>query len=119
MVVESIIWSIVTIVHLIWYLSKRINTIKTVGICKKILNATRACQGVFEYEIDGIYHYNAESSSHIGWLKEGKKYTIYVKKDNHQKFVSIKVLIELLIFTIFAGIMSIFNICVVIYNALY
>ena len=43
MVVESIIWFIVTIVHLIWYLSKRINTIKTVGICKKILNATRAC----------------------------------------------------------------------------
>ena len=103
----------------LWYLSKKINTIKTVGTCKKILNATRACQGIFEYEIDGIYHYNAESSSHIGWLKEGKKYTIYVKKDNHQKFASIKVLIELLTFTIFAGIMSIFNIFIVIYNALY
>ena len=92
----------------LWYLSKKINTIKTVGTCKKILNATRACQGIFEHEIDGVYHYNAESSSHIGWLKEGKKYTIYVKKDNHEKFVSIKVLIELLFFVMIFLIFLIF-----------
>ena len=87
----------------LWYLSKKINTIKTVGTCKKILNATRACQGIFEYEIDGVYHYNAESSSHIGWLKEEKKYTIYVKKDNHEKFVSKKVITEWLFFVILFG----------------
>lgn len=92
----------------LWYLSKKINTIKTVGTCKKILNATRACQGIFEYEIDGVYHYNAESSSHIGWLKEGKKYTIYVKKDNHEKFVSKKVLMELLFFVMIFLIFLIF-----------
>ena len=119
MIVEILISLIITLGLYFWYLSKKINTIKTVGICNKIIDVTHGCEGVFEYEIDGVYHYNAESSSHIGWLKEGKKYTIYVKKDNHQKFVSIKVLIELLIFTIFAGIMSIFNICVVFYNALY
>ena len=119
MIVEISISLIITLGLYFWYLSKKINTIKTVGICNKIIDVTHGCEGIFEYEIDGIYHYNAESSSHIGWLKEGKKYTIYVKKDNHQKFVSIKVLIELLIFTIFAGIMSIFNICVVFYNALY
>ena len=92
----------------LWYLSEKINTIKTVGTCKKILNATRACQGIFEYEIDGVYHYNAESSSHIGWLKEGKKYTIYVKKSNHEKFVSKKVIIELLFFVILFGISFVF-----------
>ena len=97
-----------TLVAYLWYLSKKINTIKTVGTCKKILNATRACQGIFEYEIDGVYHYNAESSSHIGWLKEEKKYTIYVKKSNHEKFVSKKVITELLFFVILFGISFVF-----------
>ena len=92
----------------LWYLSKKINTIKTVGTCKKIIDVTHGCEGIFEYEIDGVYHYNAESSSHIGWLKEGKKYTIYVKKDNHEKFVSIKVLIELLFFVMIFLIFLIF-----------
>ena len=99
----------------LWYLSKKINTIKTVGTCKKILNATRACQGIFEYEIDGVYHYNAESSSHIGWLKEGKKYTIYVKKSNHEKFVSKKVIIELLFFVILFGISFVFFVMMNLY----
>ena len=92
----------------LWYLSKKINTIKTVGTCKKIIDVTHGCEGIFEYEIDGVYHYNAETSSHIGWLKEGKKYTIYVKKDNHEKFVSIKVLIELLFFVMIFLIFLIF-----------
>lgn len=97
-----------TLVAYLWYLSKKINTIKTVGTCKKIIDVTHGCEGIFEYEIDGVYHYNAESSSHIGWLKEGKKYTIYVKKDNHEKFVSIKVLIELLFFVMIFLIFLIF-----------
>jgi hypothetical protein len=92
----------------LWYLSKKINTIKTVGTCKKIIDVTHGCEGIFEYEIDGVYHYNAESSSHIGWLKEGKKYTIYVKKDNHEKFVSKKVLMELLFFVMIFLIFLIF-----------
>ena len=92
----------------LWYLSKKINTIKTVGTCKKIIDVTQGCEGIFEYEIDGVYHYNAESSSHIGWLKEGKKYTIYVKKDNHEKFVSKKVLMELLFFVMIFLIFLIF-----------
>lgn len=107
--ISDIVMSLIgTLVAYLWYLSKKINTIKTVGTCKEILNATRGCEGVFEYEIDGVYHYNAESSSHIGWLKEGKKYTIYVKKDNHEKFVSIKVLIELLFFVMIFLIFLIF-----------
>lgn len=92
----------------LWCLSKKINTIKTVGTCKKIIDVTHGCEGIFEYEIDGVYHYNAESSSHIGWLKEGKKYTIYVKKDNHEKFVSKKVLMELLFFVMIFLIFLIF-----------
>ena len=92
----------------LWYLSKKINTIKTVGTCKKIIDVTHGCEGIFEYEIDGVYHYNAECSSHIGWLKEGKKYTIYVKKDNHEKFVSKKVLMELLFFVMIFLIFLIF-----------
>ena len=103
MIGEILMSLIGTLGFYLWYLSKKINTIKTVGTCKKILNATRACQGIFEYEIDGVYHYNAESSSHIGWLKEGKKYTIYVKKDNHEKFVSKKVITEWLFFVILFG----------------
>ncbi|MCU6752342.1 hypothetical protein [Bovifimicola ammoniilytica] len=68
--ISDIVMSLIgTLVAYLWYLSKKINTIKTVGTCKEILNATRACEGILEYEIDGIYHYNAESSSHIGWLK--------------------------------------------------
>ena len=87
----------------LWYLSKKINTIKVVGTCKKIIDVTHGCEGIFEYEIDGIYHYNAESSSHIGWLKEEKKYTIYVKKSNHEKFVSQKLFVDLMFFIIVDG----------------
>lgn len=108
MIGEIVISGFFLLYFVIMYLSKKMNTIKTVGICKEILNATRACEGIFEYEIDGIYHYNAESSSHVSWLKEGKKYTIYVKKDNHEKFVSIKVLIELLFFVMIFLIFLIF-----------
>ena len=103
MIVEILISLIITLGLYFWYLSKKINTIKTVGICNKIIDVTHGCEGIFEYEIDGIYHYNAESSSHIGWLKEGKKYTIYVKKDNHEKFVSKKVITEWLFFVILFG----------------
>ncbi len=108
MIVETLISLIITLGLYFWYLSKKINTIKTVGICNKIIDVTHGCEGVFEYEIDGVYHYNAESSSHIGWLKEGKKYTIYVKKDNHEKFVSKKVLMELLFFVMIFLIFLIF-----------
>ena len=108
MIGEIVISGFFLLYFVITYLSKKMNTIKTVGICKEILNATRACEGIFEYEIDGIYHYNAESSSHVGWLKEGKKYIIYVKKDNHEKFVSKKVLMELLFFVMIFLIFLIF-----------
>lgn len=102
--ISDIVMSLIgTLVAYLWYLSKKINTIKTVGTCKEILNATRACEGIFEYEIDGIYHYNAESSSHVSWLKEGKKYTIYVKKSNHEKFVSKKLFVDLMFFIIVDG----------------
>ncbi len=103
MIGEIVISGFFLLYFVIMYLSKKINTIKTVGTCKEILNATRACQGIFEYEIDGVYHYNAESSSHIGWLKEGKKYTIYVKKSNHEKFVSKKLFVDLMFFIIVDG----------------
>lgn len=107
--ISDIVMSLIgTLVAYLWYLSKKINTIKTVGTCKKIIDVTHGCEGIFEYEIDGVYHYNAESSSHIGWLKEGKKYTIYVKKDNHEKFVSKKVLMELLFFVMIFLIFLIF-----------
>ena len=119
MIGEIVISGFFLLYFVITYLSKKMNTIKTVGICKEILNATRACEGIFEYEIDGIYHYNAESSSHVSWLKEGKKYTIYVKKDNHEKFVSIKVLIELLFLTSLEGIILILQVILVVYDALY
>ena len=78
------------------------NTIKTVGMCNKIINATRGCKGMFEYQIEGI-KYNVESDSHIGWLKEGNKYNIYVK-NNHEVFVAKKVLVDLLFFVILFGI---------------
>ena len=119
MIVESIIWLIVTIVFFIWYLSKKNNCIKTVGICKDNFACSRASKGMFEYEIDGVKHYNGEARAHIGTCKIGKKYTIYVKKYNHEKFVSIKVLMDLLFFTILSGIISIFKILEVVYEALY
>ena len=103
MIGEILMSLIGTLVAYLWYLSKKINTIKTVGTCNKIIDVTHGCEGVFEYEIDGIYHYNAESSSHVSWLKEGKKYTIYVKKDNHEKFVSKKLFVDLMFFIIVDG----------------
>lgn len=119
MIVESIIHLIVTIVFLIWYLSKKNNCIKTVGICKKNLGCSRGSKGMFEYEIDGVKHYNSENTKHITTCKIGKEYTIYVKKYNHEKFVSIKVLMDLLIFTILEGIFTISYILEVVYEALY
>ena len=85
-------------------MSKKINTIKTVGICKRNLDCTRGCKGIFEYQIDGIKYYNVESSSHIGWFKIEKKYAIYVKKNNYEQFVSRKMLFDILFFEIIFGI---------------
>lgn len=105
---DLVMSGIITLEFLILYLKVKINSIKTVGICRYIINCTRSCKGMFEYEIDGVKHYNGEATSHIGWLKEGKKYTIYVNKNNHEKFVSKKVLIDYMIFIIFAGIPFLF-----------
>ena len=107
-IVDIVIVGIVALWNLILYLNVKINSIKTVGICWKIINCTRSCKGMFEYEIDGVKHCNDEATSHIVWLKEGKKYTIYVNKNNHEKFVSRKVLIDYMIFIIFAGIPFLF-----------
>ena len=119
MIVESIIWLIVTVVFLIWFLSKKINTIKTVGICKKNLDCSRGSKGIFEYEIDGIKHYNGENTTHLGTCKIGKKYTIYVKKYNHEKFVSRKVLIDLMFFIILFGIILMFDIFAAVHEVLH
>lgn len=103
-----VISGIITLEFLILYLKVKINSIKMVGICKKNFACSRASKGMFEYEIDGIKHYNGEATSHIGTCKIGKKYTIYVNKNNHEKFVSKKVLIDYMIFIIFAGILFLF-----------
>lgn len=43
--ISDIVMSLIgTLVAYLWYLSKKINTIKTVGTCKEILNATRGCE---------------------------------------------------------------------------
>lgn len=95
---------IIFLYFLISYLNVKINSIKTVGICWKNINCTRSSKGMFEYEIDGVKHCNDEAKAHIGTCKIGKKYTIYVNKKNHEKFVSKKVLIDYMIFIIGLGI---------------
>lgn len=119
MIVESVIWLIVTVVLLVWYLSKKNNCIKTVGICKKNLDCSRGSKGMFEYEIDGIRHYNGENTTHLGTCKIGKRYTLYVKKYNHEIFVSRKVIIDLLFFTILAGIILTASIFETVYEILH
>lgn len=103
-----VISGIITLYFLILYLNVKINSIKTVGICRKNINCTRASKGMFEYEIDGVKHYNDEYKSHIGMCKIGKKYTIYVNKNNYEKFVSKKVLIDYMVFIITFGIPFVF-----------
>ena len=105
---EIVFSGIITLNFLILYLNVKINSIKMVGICWKNINCTRSSKGMFEYEIDGVKHCNDEATSHIGTCKIGKKYTIYVNKNNHEKFVSIKVIIDYMIFIITFGIPFLF-----------
>ena len=105
---ELVFSGIITLNFLILYLNVKINSIKTVGICWKNINCTRASKGMFEYEIDGVKHCNDEARAHIGTCKIGKKYTFYVNKNNHEKFVSKKVLIDYMIFIITFGIPFLF-----------
>ncbi len=104
MIFDIVITGIITLDFLILYLNVKINSVKTVGICKKNLACSRGNKGMFEYEIDGIKHYNAEKTMHLGAFKIEQKYTIYVNKNNHEKFVSKIVLIDYMIFIIFSGI---------------
>ncbi len=108
MIVEIGMLGAFTLFYVIWYLSIRINSVKTVGICKENFNSYHGNKGMFEYEIDGIKHYNAEKTMHLGTFKIEQKYTIYVNKNNHEKFVSKKVLIDYMIFIIFSGIPFLF-----------
>ena len=108
LIFDIVTTGIITLVFFILYLKVKINSIKTVGTCWKHIACTRASKGMFEYEIDGVKHCNDEATSHIGTCKIGKKYTIYVNKNNHEKFVSIKVLIDYMIFIITFGIPFVF-----------
>lgn len=119
MIVEILMSLSATLGFIFWFLSKKINTIKTVGICKKNLDCSRGSKGMFEYEIDGIKHYNGENTTHLGTCKIGKKYTIYVKKYNHEIFVSRKVLIDLIFFIILFGIILMFDISVAVHETLH
>ena len=108
MIFDIVITGIITLDFLILYLNVKINSVKTVGICKKNLACSSGNKGMFEYEIDGIKHYNAEKTMHLGAFKIEQKYTIYVNKNNHEKFVSKIVLIDYMIFIIFSGIPFLF-----------
>ena len=108
MIVEIGMLGTFTLFYVIWYLSIKINSVRTVGICKENFDSYQGNKGMFEYEIDGIKHYNCEKKTHFGTCKIDKKYTIYVDKNNHEKFVSRKFLINLMVFIILFGILFIF-----------
>ena len=108
MMFDIVVTGIPALVFLLLYTKIKITSIKTIGTCNKIINATRGCQGMFGYQIDGIQYYNIERTSHIGWLKEGKKYKIYVKKNNYESFVSKKVIMDYLFFIILFGSLFLF-----------
>ena len=55
-----------TLFFVIWYLSIKINSIKTIGICKVNFECYQGNKGMFGYEIDGIKHYNCEKKAHFG-----------------------------------------------------
>ncbi len=69
MIFDIVITGIITLDFLILYMNVKINSVKTVGICKKNLACSRGNKGMFEYEIDGIKHYNAEKTMHLGTFK--------------------------------------------------
>lgn len=108
MIFEILFSGISTLVFIILYLNIKLNSVKTVGICNKVINATRGCKGMFEYQIDGIKYYNVENSAHIGWLKKEKKYSIYVKKNNYNTLVSNKVIVDYMFFIIIMGSLFLF-----------
>ena len=74
---------------------------------------------MFEYEIDGIKHYDGEKTTHFGTFKIDKKYTIYVKKYNHEIFVSRKVLNEWLFLIILEGSITMCAICLEVLKTIY
>lgn len=108
MLVDIGIAGLFTLYFAIWYFSIKIKSIKTVGVCKKNFACSGGSKGMFEYEIDGIKHYNGEKTAHLGTCKIDKKYTIYVDKNNHEKFVSRKLLIDLMVFIILDGCVLLF-----------
>ena len=104
MIVEIGMSAAFILFNVIWYLSIKINSVKTVGICKVNFDCYHGYKGMFEYEIDGIKHYNREKKAHFGKCKVDKEYTIYVDKNNYEKFVSRKFLSDLMFFIILFGI---------------
>jgi len=107
MIVDIGINGVISLICAIWYLSIKLNSIKTVGTCKKKLDCSRGFKEVFEYEVDGVKYYNAEKTMHLGSCKVDKKYTIYVDKKNYEKIVSSKVVADAIFFTIFFGVLFI------------
>lgn len=103
-IVEIGMFSGFTLFFVVWYLSIKINSIKTVGMCKENLECYHGNKGMFKYEIEGIQHYSCEKKAHYGKCKAGKEYTIYVNKNNYDKFVSEKFLGNLKFMMLFVGI---------------
>lgn len=111
MIVEIGMLGAFTLFYVIWYLSIKINSVKTIGICKENFECYHGNKGMFEYEIDGIKHYNCEKKAHFGTCKIDKEYIIYVDKNNYEKFVSRKFLDDLMFFIIFSGILCVSTAC--------
>ena len=107
LIVEIGMLGVFTLFYVIWYLSIKINSVKMVGICRENFVCYHGNKGMFEYEIDGIKHYNCEKKAHFGKCKVDKEYTIYVDKNNYEKFVSRKFLSNLMFFIILFGILFI------------
>ena len=92
---------------LIWHLKIRLSSIKVTGICKRSSYGHKGYSCLFEYEIEGIHLCNYEGKEHFVKCKEGKEYSLYIRRDNYNYIISSKFMSDLILGMIVLGIFTI------------
>lgn len=96
------------------YIKIKLSSIRVTGICKRNYYYYKGYKSKFEYEIEGIHLCNCEKKQHIGECKEGKEYSLFVRKNNYNYIISGKFMRELFLWMILMGTCTLSN-CIFIF----
>lgn len=116
--IQDGIYASLILILLAWYLKIRLSSIKVKGICKSCSYGYKGYMCLFEYEAEGICLSNYEKKTHFLKCKEGKEYTLYVRKNNLNYVVSGKFMGDLIFWMSVLGILDLITFSLHIYDLL-